>query len=94
VNWQTVAVLVLIFSGIAMLHARTLARRRRIFLILWLVVALLVYRWANFRQAWGTIGIAAGLSTLITGLWWLLIGRKLPKPVDDNIRVWSKDDPF
>lgn len=86
--------LVLIFSGIAILHARTLARRRRIFLLLWMVVGLLVYRWANYRQAWNAIWLSAGLSALVVGCWWLLLGRKLPTPMDDNIRVWSKDDPF
>lgn len=86
--------LVVILSGIAILHARTLARRRRIFLLLWLVVGVLVYRWANYRHAWDALGLAVGLSTLVFAVWWLLLGRKLPTPADDNIRVWSKDDPF
>lgn len=86
--------LTLIFSGIAILHMRTLARRRRVFLLLWLVVALLVYRWANYRHAWNEIWLAVGAAFLIVITWWAVLGRNLPTPADDNIRVWSKDDPF
>jgi hypothetical protein len=93
-NWQTVATLVVIFSGVAMLHIRTLARRRRTFLLLWLVVGVLVYRWSNYRDSWDATWVAAGLSVAVLLIWWIAIGRRLPPPKDDNIRVWSKDDPF
>ncbi len=92
-DWVTILVLTVCFAGAAMLQARTLPGRRWVALLIWLVIAFLVYRWAVFRGAWMEVllaGVAAGAIFLA---WWLLKGRDLPPPKDD-IRVWSEEDPF
>lgn len=93
-NWQTFGLLSIAFLGIGLLHARTIPKRRRVFLLVWLIVGVLIYRWANYRGAWAEVGLAAALALIVFGLWWLFYGRKLPTPSDEGIRVWSEDDPF
>lgn len=93
-NWQTAGLLLLVFLGAGIVHLRTLARRRRVFLILWALVALLVYRWANFRGAWTEVGFAVAAAAILLAIWWVIYGRRLPTPTDENIRVWSEEDPF
>ncbi|HEX9795662.1 MAG TPA: hypothetical protein VGA52_01605 [Anaerolineales bacterium] len=93
-NWQTVITLTVIFAVTAIIHARTLARRRRGFLLLWAIIALLVLRWASFRDAWTQVGVAAGAAFLLLLAWWVLLGRRLAPPDDNNIRVWTEEDPF
>jgi hypothetical protein len=93
-NWQTLVLLIIAFVAIALLHARTIPKRRRVFMLVWLVVAVLIYRWANYRSAWLEVGIAAGVSLVLFFIWWFAYGRALPTPSDDDIRVWSEDDPF
>jgi hypothetical protein len=93
-NWQTVLLLAAAFLGISLLHARTIPKRRKIFLIVWLIVAILIYRWANYRGAWREVGIAAASAFLFFIIWWVVYGRRLPTPTDDGIRVWSEEDPF
>lgn len=93
-NWQTLILLTIAFLSIALLHSRTITNRRRILLLVWLVVGVLVIRWANYRSAWTEVGLAAAIAAVIFLIWWLLLGRNLPAPSDDSIRVWSEDDPF
>ena len=93
-NWQTLILLTIAFLSIALLHSRTIPNRRRIFLLVWLVVGVLVVRWANYRSAWTEVAIAAGAAFALFLTWWFLLGRGLPTPSDEGIRVWSEDDPF
>lgn len=93
-DWQTVALLTVLLTGVGWAHARTLARRRRVLLLLWLLAAFLLGRWASYRGTWPEVGVAAAGAVGLLGLWWLLRGRYLPPPSDDNIRVWSEEDPF
>jgi hypothetical protein len=93
-NWQTILLLTLAILGAALLHARTIPKRRRLFLLLWLIVGVLIFRWANYRSAWGEVAVATTFSLILFSLWWFVLGHKLPTPSDDEIRVWSEDDPF
>jgi hypothetical protein len=40
----------------------------------------------------GELAAALGLAVLALGLWWILLGRRLPPPAEPAIRVWTKDD--
>jgi hypothetical protein len=90
----TVATLIILISTAAILLARTLARRRAITLLLWIGLGVLLARWAQYRGAWLELAAALGGSLILVGLWWVIWGRRLPPANDDNIRVWSEDDPF
>jgi hypothetical protein len=92
--WTNSFLLAVLGLALAVATVRSVPRRRWIILLL-LDVPLLVLlvRWASFRQAWlelvtGLVGSAAAF-----GLWWLLHGRRLGPPRDDNIRVVTQDDP-
>ncbi|MFP3852967.1 MAG: hypothetical protein ACLFWD_01595 [Anaerolineales bacterium] len=93
-DWSTLGLLTAAFLGTAILHSRIIPQRRRIFLILWLLIGLLVVRWANYRSAWTEVGLAAASALMLFLFWWILVGSKLEHPSDENIRVWSEDDPF
>jgi len=69
-------------------------RRRRIMLFVPLPLAVLVCRWASYRQTWIELAAAVAISSAAVALWWLAHGRRLPPPSDDNIRVWTPNDPF
>lgn len=92
-NWYTIAILTILLTLIAIAQTRTVKRRRLVLFLLWLVLGVLLVRWARYRGAWDELLVSAGGALLLTTLWWVLYGRKLP-PAQDNIRVWSKDDPF
>lgn len=92
-NWVTILVLTVCFAGAAMIQSRTIPGRRWLAFLIWLFVAVLVYRWAIFRGAWVEVLIAAAAAAAIFVIWWVLKGRELPTPKDE-IRVWSEEDPF
>jgi hypothetical protein len=95
VNLSTIAALVAILSLTLLAYSRVPRRHRRwVQLILLLPGAVLVIRWAAYRQAWLELGVSTGLSLLLILAWWLAVGRKLPPPHEGNIRVWTEEDPF
>ena len=92
-NWLNAAAigacsLVLVFAVLR-------AERRRLWVVLiFLVVPILwlVNEWARSSPArWLEIGIGAGAALVIAGLWWLAVGRRLPAPTTDNIKVWGQE---
>lgn len=94
-SWQISILLgvLMIVACIAVL--RTPRRVRRwIILILPLPLVVLIYRWAAYRHAWIELIAALGIGIAGLGLWWAFLGRRLPAPSDESIRVWTKDDPF
>jgi hypothetical protein len=96
VDWWTVAWLTLMFTALTLALIRSV-RRGRVRWMMYLipfVVGLLAIRWAAYRQTWAELAAAAGIAGAICLVWWLLLGRRLPRPTDDNIRVWTNDDPF
>ena len=95
-DWVPVLALTAIFAGMAVALIRTVKRgcRRWMVTLIPLVVAVLAFRWASYRQAWAELGVAAVAAAVIILVWWFAYGRRLPPPSDDNIRVWTKEDPF
>jgi len=69
-------------------------RRRRSLLLVPIPLVVFVWRWAWYRQAWIELALAVVLSAAVVLTWWLAYGRRLPPPSDDNIRVWTPNDPF
>lgn len=92
-EWGTMAILVIVLALVMIALVRTVRRRRLAVLVLWLLLGVLLVRWAGYRGAWPELLLATGGALAITVGWWLIHGRTLPPP-DDSIRVWSKDDPF
>jgi hypothetical protein len=93
--WSNVALLATLGFVLALATVRSVARRRLLVVLLldlpFLVVTL---RWAGFRHAWGEWAAAVAAAAVAFGVWWLVFGRRLTPPRDDNIRVWTKDDPI
>ncbi len=94
-DWQSALVIAGIFTAIALTLLRTTPRRRRwVLLLVPAPTCFLIYRWTAFREAWTELVAALLLAVLVTGVWWLAYGRRLPPPSDGKIRVWTRDDPF
>lgn len=93
-NWQTISIVSALITLALIIHTRTLVRWRLRLVGLWLIVAILLVRWAQYRAAWLELAISAGAAIAIYTLWWIIWGRRLPQADDSNIRVWSEDEPF
>jgi hypothetical protein len=95
-DWITAFTLMAIFAGLAVALVRTVrkGRRRWMLFVTPVVVAILAIRWASYRDTWEELGAAAVGAAVISLVWWFSYGRRLPPPTDDNIRVWTKEDPF
>ncbi|OGO09506.1 MAG: hypothetical protein A2Z66_09405 [Chloroflexi bacterium RBG_13_66_10] len=92
-NWQSAIVVAAIFVALGLLLLRVEPRvRRRIAVLVPIPLAILIYRWAAYRRAWWELVAGLGLAAAALGLWWALIGRRLPPPTEPAIHVWSKDD--
>lgn len=66
--------------------------------VLWLVLLLLVApalvvvgRWASVGGHLGEAGVALAIALPLTVVWWLAVGRRLPRPSSDSIRVWGQE---
>jgi hypothetical protein len=93
VEWQSTLVVAAILVALGLILLRVEPRiRRRIALLVPLPLAILIIRWAAFRRAWPEVVAAIGLAAAALGLWWVLVGRRLPPPAGPSIRVWSKDE--
>jgi len=92
----TILTLTVILTGMTVALVRSVkrGRRRRILYLIPVVVGIVILRWAAYRQAWAELVVATLAAGLICVLWWFAYGRRLPPPTDDNIRVWTKDEPF
>jgi len=94
-NPWTIAALSVVFAGLTIGLIRSVRRgRRRALYLIPLVVAVVAWRWADYRQAWDELAVATAVAVVVTLTWWFVAGRRLPPPSDDHIRVWTQDDPF
>ncbi len=94
-DWQTVVVLAVLTCLVAIALARVEHRqRRRVLLVLPLPALFLLWRWSLYRGVWLEPILGVGLGLLAAWIWWLWRGRHLPAPSSENIRVWTKDQPF
>jgi hypothetical protein len=92
-DWKTILILGLIFSGLSILWPRIESSIRIMFLVvLYLPSVLLIVRWTMFREAWGELLISIGIAAGIFLLWWRLYGRNLPPPTGSKIRVLTDFD--
>ena len=67
--------------------------RRVLWLALLLVAAslLVLARWASLGGHWGEALLALAIALPLTVAWWLIIGRRLPRPDSDNIKVFGQE---
>jgi hypothetical protein len=94
-SFQTIAILSVTLFLCLLAVIRTYSRRRWLTLLVLLVPSIVFsIRWARLRAAWLELGIGAGIALLGFMLWWILYGRRLPKPEESSIRVWTQEDPF
>jgi hypothetical protein len=62
-----------------------------VLLLLWLPAGLAVSRWASTGGHWPEVAVALAIALPLTLAWWLAIGRRLPTPTSDNIKVIGRD---
>jgi hypothetical protein len=95
-DWLAFAILTALLTGLALAVIRSVRRGRHRWLVYFIpiVVTVLAVRWAAYRQTWPELAVAACASAALCIVWWIAYGRRLPPPTDDNIRVWTKEDPF
>lgn len=91
-NWWITFLLTVSFTVIFVLIQRSEQSRRCIVWLSMLVVLGLIGYWSFTAQVVGetVLGLIFGL--LLTGLFWLLIGRYNPVGSSDNIKVLGLDD--
>lgn len=93
-NWESLLLLIGLFTFMALVVIRAEKRARKIvILVLPAPILFFIIRWANYRDTWVELGIALASSGFLVLLWWFIRGRSLPK-VESSIRVWDKEDPF
>ena len=91
-NWANVFVLTI--GALVLLFALLRVERRRLWVALLFLVAptaWLAAIWANHYKRWPDVGVALATAGVIAGGWWLIVGRKLPAPTSDNIKVWGQE---
>ena len=92
--WINVLLLAVLMLILSLATVRSVRRRRfLILLLLDLPLFILFVRWAGYRGEWRELASAVGAAGLAFTVWWFAYGRRLGPPRDDNIRVWTKDDP-
>ena len=66
--------------------------------VLWLVLLFLVLPAVYFVWRWATAGghmaeaaVGLAIAVALTAAWWLVLGRRLPRPTSDSIKVWGQE---
>ena len=62
-----------------------------VLVLLWLPAAVAVGRWADAGGHWPEVAVALAIALPLTLAWWLAIGRRLPAPSSDSIKVIGRD---
>jgi type VI protein secretion system component VasK len=68
--------------------------RRALLLLLLLVVlpaAIALWRWASLGGHLPETGLALVISVALAVVWWVIFGRRLPRPNSDVIKVWGQE---
>ncbi len=91
-DWGITFLMTISFGVIFILIQRSETSRRRIVWGSMIVVMLIIGYWAVTAQTIGEtlVGLVFGL--ILTGLFWMLIGRYNPVGSSDNIKVLGLDD--
>ncbi len=92
-DWNYVALIAITVSLLFVLIQRTDPRRRRLSIAV-VILCLLVIRHNSFLKSdlHEETLIAFILGLLLSGIFWLLIGRYNPVDTDDDIQVLGMDD--
>ena len=80
--------------ALLLLFAMLRVERRALWVVLVLLVlpgGIVIGRWASVGGHWGETALALAIALPLTLIWWLAIGRRLPVPTSDNIKVWGRD---
>jgi hypothetical protein len=91
-NWLTVFGL----TALALLLLALLLRVERralwvVLVLLWLPAGVAVSRWASTGGHWPEVAVALAIALPLTLAWWVAVGRKLPTPSSDSIKVIGRD---
>ena len=62
-----------------------------VLVLLWLPAGVAVSRWASAGGHWPEVAVALAIALPLTLAWWLAIGRRLPAPSSDSIKVIGRD---
>jgi hypothetical protein len=62
-----------------------------VLVLVWLPAGLAIARWASTGGHWPEVGVALAIALPLMLAWWLVVGRKLPAPTSDNIKVIGRD---
>jgi hypothetical protein len=94
-SWQPIIILAAIYFLSLLAVVRTYPRRRWVTaLVLFVPVLFFTLRWASYRSSWLELVLGAGIGLSVLVAWWLILGRRLPTPDENSIRVWTEEDPF
>ena len=80
--------------ALVLLFAMLRVERRALWVVLVLLVlpgGIAIGRWASVGGHWGETALALAIALPLTLAWWLAIGRRLPAPTSDSIKVWGRD---
>ena len=91
-NWFMVGGSAVVWTLIFVVVLRTDLRARWAGLLLFAVPGLgLLCFWAAYRAQFNALWVGLGLGVLVTLVWWLAWGRRLPPQDSDKIKVWEKE---
>ncbi len=89
-DWSTILAL----TGGFMILLFTLLRIERKWLwaavLFTALIGYLIWVWVKWNGRWAEVWTSLGIAGVGMGVWWLLIGRKLP-PTVPTIQVWGQD---
>ena len=91
-NWFRLIAFTAIWTIIFLVWARTDVKARWTALVFMTIPGLgLMCFWASYRGQFGEFWAGLGLGLVVTFLWWLFYGRRLPPSNSDNIKVWGQE---
>ena len=68
--------------------------RRVVWLVLLLLVlpaGLAVARWSSTGGHWPETWLSLAIAAVLAAAWWIIVGRRLPRPSSDAIHVWGQE---
>ncbi|MBI3361273.1 MAG: hypothetical protein HY023_09200 [Chloroflexi bacterium] len=91
-RWLYLIAFSLIWAAIFIVWLRTDLRAKWAALVFFTVpgIGLLCF-WAAYRGRFGDCGLGLGIAIVVTVVWWLIWGRKIPPADSDRIKVWGQE---
>jgi nicotinamide riboside transporter PnuC len=91
-NWSIILLMTISFTVIFVLIQRSEQSRRCLVWVSMLAVLGIIAYWAMTAQVVGETLLSLVFGLILTGLFWVLIGRYNPVGSSDNIKVLGLDD--